>query len=492
MKKSNSKITFYVSIFFVLAIVLFGVFLPKSFEIAGNSAFDFLGGYFGWLYVMGMLSFVIFVIWIGFFSKYKNTRLGADDSKPEYSNLSWFGMLFSAGMGIGLVFWGVAEPLNFFVAPPGLEPGSVEAAQFAFKKAFLHWGLHPWAGYSVLALALAISQYRKNRGSLVSSLFVPLIGDQRANGTIGNIIDVLAIFATAGGIATSLGLGATQIISGLNYLFDVPNTTITITILVVIISFIYIITALAGVDKGIKLVCDLNVRLMFLVMGIAIIVGPTITIISNLFENIGLYIQTMPTNFTEMGALQNRDWYSGWTVFYWAWWIAWAPFSAIFIAKISKGRTIKEFVKGVLFLPAGASFIWFSIFGTMGIDLGLETAIEAVKDTSTALFVVLAEYPLGTILSVIIIFLLCTFFITSANSATFVLGMLSSDGNPEPPKSKLLLWGILQAALALTLLVATDNGLQMLQMISIVSAFPFIFIMFGAMAALVKELKSDG
>ena len=494
MKREKPNSTYVISVVLIIAIVIWGVLAGDSFQAAGTAAFSFLSGKFGWFYVLAMTSFVVYAIWLGFLSPYKRIPLGPDGSRPEYSNLSWFGMLFSAGMGIGLVFWGVAEPLTFWAAPPGLEPGSAEAARFAFQKVFLHWGLHPWAAYSVLALAMAYFQFRKGKPGLISSIFIPLLGEKGARGPIGKIIDILAVFATAAGIATSLGLGAMQINSGLNHVFGIPKNNLVVFLIVAVITVGYIGPALAGVDNGIKKVCDLNIIIAGVVLLLVFLVGPTVDILKSLVESLGYYVGTFPQSAMQMGAFAEAGdaaWYGKWTVFYWAWWIAWAPFTAVFIARISKGRTIKEFVTGVLFLPAGASFVWFSVFGNAGIHAGLDVAKQAIQSVDTALFVVLDHYPLGKIISVVVIVLLCTFFITSANSATFVLGMLSSEGNLNPSNRRKFIWGVLQAALALVLMLCTENGLSMLQTISIVAAFPFAFILLFGMVSLTKALKQE-
>lgn len=494
MEKTGSKkinMTYAISLAIVAIIVIWGLFLPSSFEKAGNGAFNFLVGNFGWLYSLVMSSFVVFIIWIGFFSKFRNVKLGPDDSKPDYSNISWFAMLFSAGMGIGLVFWGCAEPMNFFVAPLTGEPGSAEAAQFAINKAFLHWGLHPWANYAVLALALAYMQFRQKKPALVSSIFIPILGEPRARGNFGTFVDILAIFATISGVATSLGLGALQINAGLNFLFGIPETDMVLIIIVVLVTMAFMASAVSGLDKGIKFLSNLNVSVAGILMLAVLMVGPTINILDTLIEGIGDYVQFLPSNALSVGAFANKGWYGGWTTFYWAWWIAWAPFTASFIARISRGRTIREFCTGVLLAPTLASFVWFAVFGGVGINAGLDVAIEAIKSTSTALFVVLQQYPLGSIISFIAIILLCTFFVTSADSATFVLGMMSTDGNPNPPVSRKVIWGVLQSLLALALMLGSQNGLGMLQTMSLVAAFPFIFIMIAAMVSLVKALNAE-
>lgn len=490
-KNSKDSSVFIISMIIVVSIVAWGLVFPKNFEFVANRTFSFISANFGWFYTIVMTSFILFAIWVGFISPYKNIKLGPDDSKPEYSNISWFAMLFSAGMGIGLVFWGIAEPLNHFMKPIGAEPMTNAAAKFAMTKSFLHWGLHPWANYCVLGLGLAYMQFRKNKPGLVSSIFIPLLGEEKTKGPIGKTIDILAVFATAAGMATSLGLGTYQINSGLNYMFGIPENTTVQLIIVVGITIIYTITAVLGVDKGIKMISNLNMILVAIILVGSIILGPTVGIFNTLVESTGLYLQNIVGNAFEMGAFGDEAWYGTWTIFYWAWWIAWAPFTGVFIARISRGRTIKEFVAGVLFVPTIVSFIWFAIFGGIDFATGKEVLAEAVKSTSTAFFVVMNELPFGGFLNFVAIMLLFTFFITSANSATFVLGMLTQEGELNPDNKRKTTWGILQAALALSLMIGSANGLQMLQTISIIAAFPFAFIMVLSMIALAKALKED-
>lgn len=490
-KTKKNETVFIVSMLIVVLIVAWGLLLPGNFETVANASFNFLSKNFGWFYTFMMTAFIAFSVWIGFFSKFRNIKLGPDDSKPEFSNISWFAMLFSAGMGIGLVFWGIAEPLNHYINPIGVEPMTEAAAQFAMTKSFLHWGLHPWANYCVLGLGLAYMQFRKNKPGLVSSIFIPLLGEDRVAGPIGKTIDILAVFATAAGMATSLGLGTFQINSGLNYMFGIPENTAAQLAIVIGITIIYTWTAVTGVDKGIKMISNLNMVLVAVILAGSFLFGPTVGIMNTLVESTGLYFQNLIGNALEMGAFGNSDWYGSWTIFYWAWWIAWAPFTGVFIARISRGRTIREFVAGVLFVPAIVSFIWFSIFGGISFSVAADVALEAAKSTSTAFFVVMHQIPFGAALSFVAILLLFTFFITSANSATFVLGMLTQHGDLEPDNKRKTVWGILQAALALSLMIGSANGLQMLQTISIIAAFPFTFIMLFTMIALYKALQTD-
>ncbi|WP_027340433.1 glycine betaine uptake BCCT transporter [Halonatronum saccharophilum] len=487
-KNEESNLVFYVSVIIVFLVVFWGVFAPNNFDMVANGLFEFLVTRFGWLYLMSMFFFVTFTLIIAF-SKYGQIRLGEDDSRPEYSNVSWFAMLFSAGMGIGLVFWGVAEPLNHFVNPPNLTGGTAEAANFALRTSFFHWGIHPWANYSILALALAYFQFRKGKPGLVSSIFIPLIGEKRAGGIIGQLIDILAICATVAGVATSLGLGTLQINSGLNYLFGLPQNTVIQLLIIGVVTVLFMISAVSGLDKGIKILSNTNLIIALVLMVLALILGPTVKIVNALTNNFGAYLGDVVRRSFHIRPFGDNTWIGDWTIFYWAWWIAWAPFVGTFIARISRGRKIKEFIIGVTVIPSLGSFIWFATFGTLGIDLGLEIASKAVEVTETAFFVVVNHYPLGRLISFVAVVLLCTFFVTSADSATFVLGMMSSNGDLRPTTKRKVTWGVVQSLLALTLIVA--GGLQTLQIASIAAAFPFTIVMVLACISLLKALRKD-
>lgn len=482
-----------ISLIFTIAVALWGILGSESFAAFADSLLGFLTKDFGWLYLFVMLAFVIFAIFLAF-SKYGKIKLGADDSKPEHSTISWFAMLFGAGMGIGLVFWGAAEPISHFVAPPeGIAAGSLQAADFAMKSSFMHWGFHPWATYSIIGLALAYFQFRKHAPGLISSIFTPLIGEKGVKGPVGKIIDILAVFATVAGIATSLGLGTLQINSGLNYLFGLPETKFVQVIIISVITVLFIWTAVTGIDKGIKALGDINLYLAIALLVLVIILGPTLPILNNLTNGLGLYINDFIKDSLKISAFGDNGWINKWRIFYWAWWIAWAPFVGSFIARISKGRTIREFVGGVIAAPALASIIWFSAFGSMGINLkdtiGLKGLSALAKAPETALFQVFGHYPLAWLLSIVAVALLCTFFVTSANSATFVLGMFTSEGNLNPGNRKKFIWGLVQSLLAVALLFS--GGLTALQTASVAAAFPFIFVMIFAMVSMMKALNSE-
>ena len=482
MKKNS---VYIISLAITLIIVLLGLVIPDAFSLGVNEIFNFLVKDFSWLYLISMFIFVAFSITIAF-SKYGGVKLGDDDSLPEYSNISWFAMLFGAGMGIGLVFWGVAEPLNHYVTFGLTE----EAATLAMKKSFMHWGFHPWAGYAVIGLALGYFQFRKKMPGLISSVFYPILGEKGIKGPIGKTIDIFAVFATVAGVATSLGQGVLQIGGGLNYVFSIPQTLVIQIIIIAVITLIYTWTAVSGIDKGIKRLSDINMLLVAVILAGCIVVGPKLLMMNIFTNSLGAYINSFVQDSFAINPFGDNSWLGSWTVFYWAWWIAWGPFVGTFIARISKGRTIREFVMGVIFAPSLASFVWFSVFGGMGLNLGDSIATQAIQKTETALFMVFSAYPLGMLLSVVAIALLCTFFITSANSATFVLSMFSSAGDLNPGNSKKILWGVLQAMLALMLLMT--GGLAALQTCSIVAAFPFAIIMALCCYCLLKALRQEG
>lgn len=493
MKKEFNTI-FIVSLIICVIIAVWAVGFNAAFTVAANAMFAFFTQKFGWLYLVSMLAFVVFAIFIAA-GKWGNITLGEDGEKPEYSTLTWFAMLFGCGMGVGLVFWGVAEPISFYVSPAaGIAPETPESANFALKAAFMHWGVSPWANYAIMGLGLAYFGFRKKQNAMISTTLVPLIGD-RAKGMLGTIVDVLAVFATVAGVVTSLGLGVMQINSGLNMVLGIPSNLMIQIIIILIISVIYISTAAAGIEKGIAVISDINLYLFVGLMIAGFILGPKMEILNGFIGGIGSYLQDFIKDSLLVNGYGDNSWTFDWRIFYWAWFIAWAPFVGVFIARISKGRTIREFIMGVALVPGLTSIVWFSIFGCLGLHLantGVLTheqlaAIAAAPETG--LFTVLQYYPLTKIFSIVAIVLLNTFFITSANSGTFVLSMLTSDGEQNPPKKKMVIWGVIQSIMAIGMMLA--GGLKPLQTISLAAAFPFIFIMFAEMASLVIALKEE-
>ncbi|AEI39678.1 choline/carnitine/betaine transporter [Paenibacillus mucilaginosus KNP414] len=447
---------FGISVLVILIFVFWGALNPSGLAEQANAFLAFTTGKFGWFYLFAAMGFLIFVIYLAF-SKYGKIRLGEDSDEPEYSDLSWFAMLFSAGMGIGLVFWGVAEPLSHYASPPQEAQGeTTEAARLALRYAFFHWGLHPWAIYSVVGVTLAYFQFRKKKSALISQTFEPLLGDRVH--AIGKLIDILAIIATAFGVATSLGLGTLQINGGLSFILGVPNQVSVQVVILLVLTVLYMISATTGLDRGIRILSNAN---LFLALGLLIfsfILGPTFFLLDTFTVTLGGYLQNLVQMSLRLTPFTQGTWISSWTLFYWAWWIAWAPFVGMFIARVSRGRTIKEFVLGVLFIPSLFSFIWFSVFGGTGLYQQIMEGIHLTElvnnDVTSALFATLQHLPLGTILAGLATLLIITFFVTSADSATYVLGMFSSNGSLTPSTKVRVAWGVAQSAIALVLLLS--------------------------------------
>lgn len=492
-KKDNY--VYLISMAIMVALVLAGLFASDMFAATTNAVFNFLSKYCGWWYMLAMNCFVLFPVILAC-SRFGKLKLGEADSTPEFSNIAWFGMLFGAGMGVGLVFYGVGEPLYHLATPPfGAAPNSPQAAEDALRVSFFHWGLHPWAGYSVIALCLAYFQFRKGAPGLMSSLFRPILGDNAHLTPIGRSVDVFTIFATVAGIATSLGLAVLQINSGLKYIFDIPQSVSVQLAILIALGIAYTLTAVSGIDKGIKFLGNLNLGLVC-VLGLGLLLlGPTLVIFESLVTGIGGYLSNLVSesfNVAPYGG-EYKDWLGGWTIYYWAWWIAWAPFVGSFIARISRGRSIRQFVTGVLLVPALGSFFWFAIFGGTGLNLQLTGAADLASvvsaDISTGVFAMYQSVPLGEIMSAVMLMLICTFFVTSGNSSTFVLSMYSSHGVLNPPKGRMIVWGTLQAAFAFVLLLT--GGLKALQVASITAAGPFSFVMILACWCLWRALNKE-
>ncbi len=488
---NRNQLVFIISFCVVALVATIGITMPGLAEEMAGLAFDYLITKFGWFYLVSVTLFLIFCIFL-MVSPYRKIRLGDDDSHPEFSSLTWFAMLFSAGMAIGLIFWGVAEPLSHYLTPPhGLaQPGSHEAVVTALRYSFFHWGFHAWANYALFALAIAYFQQRKGYPGLVSSIFIPIIGEEKVQGPIGMSIDVLAIFATVTGIATDFGLGAMQINSGLERLYQIPYGIPTQTIIILVATVCFMLSAVRGINKGIKLLSDLNFILCILLMVLVFLVGPKLEIIRNFFMGSAAYLSNIGRDSIPVGYLKSdAQWLGNWTVFYWAWWIAWTPFVGSFIARISKGRTIGGFMMGVLVFPVLGSMVWFSLFGTLSTYVDVKIGEKAITSIATAYFDIIGEFPLSGIISFLTVILLFIFFVTSADSSTFVLGIFSSNGDPNPSTRKKVMWGLIQAFLGLSLLVA--GGLEVIQTANIVVAFPFAIIMVGSMISLGFMLKKE-
>ncbi len=478
----------------VVGVVAWAALGKDSFDSASSAALSWVLDNFAWLFVVGADAFLVLCVVLAL-SRFGRIRLGADDSEPEFTNLAWIAMMFSAGMGIGLMFYGVGEPLQHFLDPPpgGGPAGTGAAARTAMEYSFFHWTLTPWAIYGIAGLALAYAGFRKGRGNRLSSAFVPLLGARRAASWQGRAIDLLAVFATVFGTATSLGLGALQVSEGLDLTMGVEDSTATQLIIIASLSAAFVLSAFSGLHKGVKWLSTLNIVLAACLALFVFLLGPTVYVLDTIPASVGGYLHQLLPMASRTGAFTDREWLGAWTIFYWAWWLSWAPFVGTFIARISRGRTIREFLVGVLLVPSGATVVWFCVMGGTAIRLestGEADLATAVQDGAEAsLFAMLEALPLGTVTSVIAMLLVMTYFVTSADSASLVMGSLTSRGSLHPPTWLVVTWGVLMAAVAAVLLVA--GGLNSLQTATILVALPFVVVMLVLCWALVRELRED-
>ncbi|MFJ7249221.1 BCCT family transporter [Kitasatospora sp. NPDC098652] len=491
----TDRAVFGISAVLVLAVVAWGVFAEDSLGRTSSTALRWVLHNFGWLFVVAADVFLVLTVLLAF-SRFGRIRLGRDDDEPEFSTLAWVAMMFSAGMGIGLMFYGVGEPLQLFAAPQpgsGLEPQSAAAAQQALEFSLFHWTLHPWAIYAVGGLALAYTTFRKGRGNRISAAFVPLIGQRGADGWQGRAIDLLAVFATVFGSATSLGLGALQVADGLGYITSVRNTQNAQLVIIGSLTAAFVLSAFSGVHKGVKWLSTANVVLASLIMLFVFVFGPSVFVLDSIPSTVGGYLSDLLGMSTQTGAFTDESWLGSWTIFYWAWWLSWAPFVGTFIARISRGRTIRQFLLGVLLVPSGATVIWFCVMGGTAIRLvgtGTADLVATIpRGAEASLFEMLRSLPLGSVTSVVAVLLVMTFFITSADSASLVLGSLSSRGSLHPRTPLVVVWGVLMGGVAAALLLA--GGLTALQNATILVALPFVVVMLLLCLSLVKELRED-
>ena len=478
--------------------VLWGFLSTGSLSTASSSSLGWVVHNMGWLFALVASGFVLFVIWLAA-GKFGRIPLGRDDEEPEFRTVSWIAMMFSAGMGIGLMFYGVSEPLSHFVTPPpGTgQAGNAHAVQTAMATTLFHWTLHPWAIYAVVGLAIAYGVYRKGRSLLISSAFTPLLGQRRAAGPAGKVIDILAIFATLFGSAASLGLGALQIGSGLEIVGGIgPVGNGVLVAIITVLTVCFILSAVSGVAKGIQWLSNVNMVLAVALAAFVFVVGPTVFILDLVPTAVGSYFQDlalMSARTDAAGGDAMQEWLSGWTIFYWAWWVSWTPFVGMFIARISRGRTIRQFVTGVLLVPSVVSLVWFAIFGGAGIDLqrgGTDLAGEGTAEGS--LFAMLGHLPLSTVTSVVVMLLVAIFFVSGADAASIVMGTLSERGTLAPSRKTVIFWGAATGAVAaVMLLVGGEDALSGLQNLTIVAALPFLVVMVGLAVAQVRDLSSD-
>jgi choline/glycine/proline betaine transport protein len=445
----------------------------------------------GWLFVIAVNVFIIFSLFIAF-SRFGDIRLGGEDAETDFSTMAWFAMLFSAGMGIGIMFWSVAEPIFHFLAPPTADAESIEAAQQAMNLTYLHWGFHAWAIYAVVGLSLGFFAFNRGLPLSFRSVFYPLIGE-RIKGWMGDVIDILAVLATLFGLATSLGLGVLQVSAGLDHVFGLPDNIYLQVGIIVAITGVATVSVVLGIDKGVRVLSELNVRIAALFLIFMIFVGPTIFIMDSFVQNFGGYLSSVATFSFWTESYAGSDWQNSWTIFYWAWWISWSPYVGMFIARISKGRTVKQFVLGVLIVPSIVTFLWMSAFGGSAISLelaGIGNIGAAVNDNvATALFVFLEQFPLGMVTSVIAIVLILSFFVTSSDSGSLVIDGLTSGGKLDAPVGQRIFWAQTEGLVAAILLIG--GGLSALQTASISTGLPFVLILLLMCYSLQQGLKRE-
>ena len=518
-REGLDKVTFGVTGLLTLAFVIWGFSGKENFAATSQVMLDWVMENTGWLFVAVASLFVVYVLWLAL-SRFGNIPLGRDGEKPEYSMVSWISMMFAAGMGIGLMFYGVAEPLYHYISPP---PGTVDgqtpaAVQTAMATSIFHWTLHPWAMYAVVGAAMAYGTYRLGRRQLISATFTSLFGIRRVEGPLGKVINMLAIFATLFGTAASLGLGALQIGSGMasNGWIGGQLATPVLVVIVAVLTACFIASAVSGISRGIQWLSNINMVLAVVLAIIVFVAGPTLFILNLIPAAVGDYardLAEMASRTEAVGDDALRTWMSGWTIFYWAWWVSWTPFVGMFIARISRGRTIRQFVTGVLLVPSIVSVIWFGVFGGAAINIqsaadatpaagdGLASIVDGTPTISfdSALFDLLHHLPLSNgiagAVSILAMVLVAIFFVTGADAASIVMGSLSSNGTEEPRRGVVIFWGALTGAVAAVMLLAGGDqpaeALSGLQRVTIVSALPFVLVMSLMCFALVKDLRRD-
>lgn len=490
--KINPPVFFGSAILILAFVILGGAFSEQAGHLFATVQ-TWIVHNFGWFYLLSVAIFLIFTLSLAI-SSYGTIKLGPDHSEPDYGYFSWFSMLFSAGMGIGLLFFGVAEPIMHFSSPPVGEGGTIDAARNAMSLTFFHWGLHAWAIYAVVGMSLAYFGYRHNLPLTIRSALYPLIGE-RIYGPIGHIVDIFAVLGTMFGVATSLGLGVLQINAGLNYLFDMPESIYLQMGIIGVITVLATGSVIAGLDAGIKRLSQVNLALALVLLLFVLIAGPTLFLMQSLIQNTGTYLSEVVRMTFNLYAYDPKEWMGAWTLFYWGWWIAWSPFVGMFIARVSRGRTIRQFVLGVLFVPVGFTFMWMTFFGGAAISMELGALPGVIsgavaESVPTALFTLLEQLPLSMLMSGIATILVVTFFVTSSDSGSLVIDIITSGGHPNPPVWQRIFWAITEGLVAAVLLLA--GGLTALQTASIIGALPFSIIMLVICYGLFKGLRMEG
>lgn len=494
MANPGRQRVFIISALVIAILVAIGAAFPERFGGAAEVALGVISRYFGWFYLFSVFGFVIFLLVLAF-SKYGKIRLGPQDSTPSYSFFSWVSMLLAAGFGVGLVFYGMAEPMTHYLHPPygDVEPETVEAARYAIQYSFFNWGIHQWAAFSVVGLIIAYFQFRKGQPGLVSSVLSSVTAKHPQARRLAPALDIFAVVATVMGVATSIGLAVLQINGGLHAVFGVEENVLWKFIIMGAMFVCYMASTWAGLDKGIKRLSNLNMVLCFALMFYVLFTGPTLAILETITLGIGDYLQNFIAMSLRTSPFSENTWANEWTIFYWAWVIAWSPFVGTFVARVSRGRTIKEYVFGVLIVPPLLACLWIGIFGGAALnmelagDIGLAAATD--ENITAALFEMFELMPFTNILSVVALVLIFIFLVTSADSATYIVAQMTDAGSLNPPLYKRIIWGVLIAAICLTLIIA--GGLTGLQSAAVLSALPFTFIIYGMISVLIRELRAD-
>ncbi|MEU7474016.1 BCCT family transporter [Streptomyces sp. NPDC044984] len=495
----TDRVVFGVTAVLTLAFVLWGAVATDSLEDASGTLLGGLMHNGGWAFMLAASGFVVFALWLAA-GRYGRIHLGAEGEEPEFRTVSWIAMMFSAGMGIGLMFWGVSEPLaHYTTPPPGTSPAdSGDRMETAMATTLFHWTLHPWAIYAVVGLAIAYSTFRRRRRQTISAVFTPLIGEKHAGGVGGRVIDVLAIIATVFGSAASLGLGALQIGSGVEKLdwMDKIGTGLLVGIIAAL-TLAFVASAVSGVEKGIQWLSNTNMVLALILAVFVFAAGPTILVLDLLPTSVFAYLGDLPelAGRTEISGGEGvADWLGSWTVFYWAWWISWTPFVGMFIARISRGRTIRQFIGGVILVPSTVSLVWFAVFGGSAMKLQEQNRLGDETTPEGRLFAVLQEYPVATLTSLLVMVLVGIFFVSGADAASIVMGTLSQKGALEPSRWVVVFWGVVTGGVAaIMLLVGSGQGdaLTGLQNLTILAAAPFVVVMVFMCVALMRDLRRD-
>lgn len=492
MSSKLNKHVFFISSAIIIVLSLFAAILPKVADDFFKKLQDVIVQNGSWFYVLTVAIILITVFYLAL-SKYGDIKLGPDHSTADYSYLSWFAMLFSAGMGIGLMFFGVAEPVMHFLNPPIGDGSTIESAKEALRITFFHWGLHAWAIYAIVAIILAFFSYRHNLPLTLRSALYPLIGD-KIYGPIGHAVDIFAVIGTLFGVATSLGYGVLQVNTGLNYLWDVPVNTTSQVILIIAVTGLATLSVTTGLDKGIKILSEINLVLAVLLLLFVLVAGNTIFLLQAYVQNVGDYASNLLKSTFNLFAYQKTDWLGGWTILYWAWWISWSPFVGLFIARISRGRTIREFTLGVLLVPTGFTLMWMTFFGNSAISLILNDGFtafgEVVKNNvPIAIFAFLEHFSFSGLTSIVATVMVIVFFVTSSDSGSMVIDMLCSNGNDDTPIWQRVYWAVGEGVIASILILA--GGLSALQTMTIASALPFSIVLLVACYGLIKALRVD-